>query len=78
MLSDHYKETDLALLMQQYEQALDAFNKTFQMLETAQFERKGEVILELHAALENAEILNRKKRDTDSIQSINEETMKMF
>lgn len=39
-LSDNYKETDLALLMKQYEQALSAFNKAFKMIETAQFEQK--------------------------------------
>ncbi|GIO22464.1 hypothetical protein [Oceanobacillus sp. J11TS1] len=72
-LSDNYKATDLALVMQEYERLFSATEKVFQMADTAQFELQGNAILEINGALENLSILNRKKKDADAVKPINED-----
>lgn len=78
MLSDHYKASDLPLVMKEIERIFAASQKALQMAESAQFERREDVSAEFQGAFENLFILNRKKRDADTVRAVNEEAWKMF
>lgn len=78
MLTDNYQSTDLALVMQEHERILKAFETSFQMAQNANFELKGSTILELNEALENLEKLNRKKVGADAVAAAEQTRQLMF
>ncbi len=65
MLKDHYRVKDMGLVVTEIERILVISQKALQMAETAQFERKQEVVSEILGALENLMMLNRKKIEED-------------
>ncbi len=74
MLSDHYKTADLPLVMKEVERIFQASQKAFMLAETAQFDRKEELIVELQGAFENLVVLHHKKLNAEAIKAINEDT----
>ncbi|GGP07348.1 hypothetical protein [Oceanobacillus neutriphilus] len=74
MLSDHYKTADLPLVMKEVDRIFQASQKAFSLVETAQFERKEDLIFELQGAFENLVTLNQKKLNAEAIKAINEDT----
>lgn len=65
MLKDHYRVKDMGLVVTEIERILVISQKALQMAETAQFERKQEVVSEILGALENLMMLNRNKIEED-------------